>query len=501
MRFNYERQSLRLIDVVSGDQPGLRERVLFQSPTYFDLRSVRFPLAPQGAPLTTIPVTDRTQTLLVFDTNLRTPYIQNWNVSLQREVMRNMVLDVRYVGLKATKLIRGADINERNIFEDGILDAFLTTQAGGNAALLDRIFQGINIAGLGTVNGTTITGSQAIRTNTTTQAHLALNNVASFADYLATSTQYTGTRGGLLRRAALPEDFVIANPQFSSARLAGNYATSTYNSFQVELTRRWVKGRTFQGNYTWSHTLGEEDGDGDELNRSYRSGRDRSLDKKLLGFHRTHVIRTSGTFELPVGPGKPLLGNSRGLLARLVERWQIGNIVNWFSGEPIGIFSGRASFNSFNTAGTPATAAADVDRGLGAVERTGQGVRYFTGLQQVPDPMRATLMPALASRSTLQAVANASGQLLFVNASPGSPGTMSPAFLEGSGALRFDLNVVKRIRATERLTVELRGDAISALNRPNFSNPNGDINSTNFGRITGTSDGNRILVVSMRVNF
>jgi hypothetical protein len=281
-----------------------------------------------------------------------------------------------------------------------------------------------------------------------------------------------------------------------------NYANSSYHSLQTELIKRFSAGWTFQGNYTFSKALGEEDGDGDDLNRSYRSGRDRSLDKKLLGFHCAHVVRTSGTWELPFGPGKRFLSGG-GWLARLVERWQVGSIINWFSGSPITIFSGRASFNSFNSASTPATAAADLSKNLGRVERTGNGVVYFGGLQAMADPSLRSLTTKnnIQGMSTLQAIADASGRLLLVNALPGSPGTMGIGFFEGPGALRFDLNLIKRIRVTERFTLELRADAISALNHPNFSNPNTDINSVNFGRITGTADGNRIMVVSLRVNF
>ncbi|MBS1830579.1 MAG: carboxypeptidase regulatory-like domain-containing protein [Acidobacteria bacterium] len=499
----YERQSLRLVDVVSGDQPARRERVVYTQADYMDMRSVRFPLAPQGVPLETIPVTDRSQTVRVFDQGLRTPYIQNWNATLQREVGKGMVVEARYVGSKATKLLRGADVNERNIFENGLLDAYLVTQAGGNSPLLDRIFNGINVAGLGVVNGTTIRGSDAMRAISLTQGYLSGNNVATFAEYLNTNTAFTNVRGGLLRRAGLPENFVMANPQFSSARLTGNYANSTFHSLQMEFSKRFSSGWTFQGNYTFSKALGEEDGDGDSLNLSYRSSRDRSLDKKLLGFHRTHIARTSGTFELPMGPGKLLFRNARGFWARLVERWQVGNIINLFSGDPITITSGRASFNSFNAASTPASAATELEKNLGAIVRTGRGVAYFSGLQQVRDPYvaRITAVNGIQAASTMQAIADASGRLLLVNAVPGSPGTMGVGFFEGPGAVRFDLNVVKRVRMTERLTLELRGDAISALNKPNFSNPNADINSVNFGRITGTDDGNRIMVVSARINF
>jgi hypothetical protein len=499
----YERQSLRLVDVVSGDEPGLRERVVYQTASYLDLTGVRLPLEPSGAPLATIPITDRSQTVRVFDQGLRTPYIQNWNVSLQREVARGMVVEARYAGNKATKLIRGADINERNIFENGILDAFRVTQGGGHAPLLDRIYMGLNVPGVGVVNGDTITGSDAVRGVSLTQGYLAGSNVATFAEYLNANTFITNVRGGLLRRAGMPENFVVANPQFSSARLVSNYANSSYHSIQAELSKRFSRGWSFLGNYTFSKALGEEDGDGDELSRSFRSGRDRSLDKKLLGFHRAHVVRMSGTWEFPFGPGKPVLGSNRGWLARVVENWQLGGIVNIFSGPPITITSGRTTFNTFNSASTPATALADLPANLGSVTRVGNGVIYFDGLRQVQDPYVRLLTTKnnIRSSSILQAITDAEGRLLLVNPEPGSPGTMSIGFFEGPGSLRFDINLLKRIRVTERVSVELRADAISALNHPSFSNPNTDINSVNFGRITGTDDGNRIMVVSARVNF
>ncbi len=499
----YERQSLRLIDVISGDQPGLRENVIYNTAAYLDLRGVNLPLKPQGAPLTTIPVTDRSQTVRVFDQNLRTPYIQNWNVSLQREIARGMVLEARYVGNKATKLVRGADVNERNIFENGMLDAFLAAQRGGQSELLDRIFMGLNISGLGVVNGTTIRGADAVRAISLTQGYLAQNNSATFAEYFNTNTAYTNQRGGLLRRVGLPENFVMANPQFSSARLIGNYANSSYHSFQLELNKRFSNGWTFQGNYTYSKALGEENGDGDDLNRSYRSSRDRSLDKKRLGFDVRHVVRTSGTFELPFGPGKRYLSNSSGFVARLVERWQFGSIINVFSGNPITIFSGRASYNSFNAASTPATSVADVDSSLGSVQKLGNGVAYWTNLKPVQDPYVASItnINNIRNSSTLQALVDENGKMLFVNAVPGSPGTMGIGFFNGPGELRFDLNVVKRVRLTERFSLELRADAISALNHANFADPNGDMNSVNFGRITSTDSGARIMVVSARINF
>ena len=52
-----------------------------------NLSNVALPFNP-GQAMATVPLTDRTQTLRVFDTGLRNQYYQNWNLSLQREITR-----------------------------------------------------------------------------------------------------------------------------------------------------------------------------------------------------------------------------------------------------------------------------------------------------------------------------------------------------------------------------------------------------------------------------
>jgi len=50
--------------------------------------------------------------VFAVDRNLRTPYVQNFNVNLQRELFRSVVLEVGYVGSHGTKLFRYRDINQ-----------------------------------------------------------------------------------------------------------------------------------------------------------------------------------------------------------------------------------------------------------------------------------------------------------------------------------------------------------------------------------------------------
>jgi carboxypeptidase family protein/TonB-dependent receptor-like protein len=47
-----------------------------------------------------------------FQRDLRTPYMQHWNLSLQRQIGRSAVLELAYVGSKGTKLIAARDINQ-----------------------------------------------------------------------------------------------------------------------------------------------------------------------------------------------------------------------------------------------------------------------------------------------------------------------------------------------------------------------------------------------------
>src|SRR5262249_17872209 len=60
--------------------------------------------------------------------NLRAPYVQTWNLGIQREIGKNMVFEARYVGNKSTHVWRTYSLNEVNIFENGFLTEFKNAQ-------------------------------------------------------------------------------------------------------------------------------------------------------------------------------------------------------------------------------------------------------------------------------------------------------------------------------------------------------------------------------------
>jgi hypothetical protein len=494
----YERFSIRLVDVISGDEPGLRESRSFSTSSQLTLANATLPLTPLSRPLDLVPITDRAQTIRTFDSNMRTPYVQNFSAGFQIGVTNTMSLTTRYVGSKGTKLILGADVNEANTIETGILDAFRVTQAGGNAPLFTTLFRGLNVAGAGVVDGIAITGSDAVRRNTTTNAFLAANDVGGFANFLNTNTFLTNQRGGLPRRAGFPENWISANPQFSIARLTSNFASSTFHSLQVELEKRFSHGVNLLTNYTLQKAFGEEEGDAQEQNDSYRTQRNRTLDRRLLSFSVKHVLRNSGLWQLPFGPHQRFLNGTHGVLSRIVGGWQTGFIVNVFSGTPIEFGVNANTFNNFG--GATALALAPITNEMGKVTRTGNGVVYFPGYTVVTDPQVAGFASDFRSRSTMRAVADPSGRIILANPYPGTLGGIGQRMLTGPGSFRLDANLIKTIRIAERRSLVVRADAINLSNSPQFGNPTMSINSLNFGNIT-TAGGTRIVTLEGRLNF
>jgi hypothetical protein len=90
------------------------EGLYFNAP-YFDFRlfvqSAEFPVLlhdpfPANYPFT-LP-----SSALAFDRDLRTAYLQHWNLNVQRQVGATRVLEVGYVGSKGTRLLTARDINQ-----------------------------------------------------------------------------------------------------------------------------------------------------------------------------------------------------------------------------------------------------------------------------------------------------------------------------------------------------------------------------------------------------
>ena len=284
--------------------------------SYWALSSpdIGVPFTSQFQPLEPFPLSaPRTLTMNMYDPNRRTPYVQNFNLSIQREMANNLILDVSYVGSKGTKLYNRRPMNAVKIRDNQFLQAFNDTRAGLNHPLFDRMLLGLNIPGVGTVNGTTLSGSEALRRYTPTRTSLANGSVGAVADFLNRSTNVTGQAGGFIRNGGLPENFLVFNPQFQDVGINGNLANSTYHSLQVQVTKRLSYGLSAQGSYTWSKNLGITNDDHDLSPRDPDNFR---LDKAVLAFHRTrHLLLTVRDEPRCTENGSRMVGPDGGTMA------------------------------------------------------------------------------------------------------------------------------------------------------------------------------------------
>jgi hypothetical protein len=483
----YQRLPIYLTHNNAGLEPGLSED---DRSFPLNLSTATLPVQPAGVPLAAVPQVggaSHQQTLYAYDVGLRTPYAQNYNFTISRALPAGLVMNLSYVGSKGSKLARSINTNEANIFENGLLQAFKTVEAGGDSPLLDKILAPLGAGGV--ASGNTI--------GSTVQSFFANNNVGGLAAFIHTTAQ-----GALLTAAGLPNNFIAANPQYLSTYLVGNYGNSTYNSLQVEVSKRFAKGFTAQGSYVWSHSLGDSEGDGSTLQDNFRTLRNESIDKRPLSFDYQSVLKMNGIYELPFGRGKLLGRNANGFLDRLIGGWQIGAVAIMYSGAPLAI-TGQSTYNATvaNSYGFAPNLVGTLPEA--SVTKTGKNVVLFNGITQLSSDPSANLNPAVKAFSTLRAIADSNGQPILVNAAPGQLGNLPFGYVRGPGAKSVNINVIKHIKINERFTAQIGATAQNATNTPIFANPtaaNLNINSTNFGVITSAT-GARLIVLQGRITF
>jgi len=466
------------------------------------------PVTTNGAqPFTPVPLTNRASTIYGYADNLRTPYIQSYNFSIQHELTPTLTVDFNYIGNKGSELYTNQQLDDTNIFENGILNAFNITRAGGTATLFDQMLKGITIPGVGTVNGTTLTGSQALRQFSTTSTMIANGSVGALANFLNTTSTGTGSNGGLLRANGFPENFIVVNPQFNSVFLIDNNGNSTYNAFQAHIAKRLTHGLTGQFSYTFSKTLGDTPLGGGL--GSYRDQRNFQLSKGLLNIDRPQLFQWNLSYDLPIGSKRALLGNAPKWVDTVVGGWQVASAFQWQSGVPLSVLATGVQSLSNLTTNTANLVGKLPDM---QVQKTPAGpVQYFTGVSaQAPTSLPSSVDASLKGAYTNFQVVDSSGQPIFVNPDPGTTGSTAYNLpgLRGPSLMGFNATASKIFRVTESKTITVRADAINLLNTPQWGySPTAgtigittNINSALFGRITSAA-GNRMITFYARFDF
>jgi hypothetical protein len=176
-------------------------------------------------------------------------------------------------------------------------------------------------------------------------------------------------------------------------------------------------------------------------------------------FDRRHRLILSWVWELPFS------GN------RWTDGWQISGVGTFQSGRPFTI--------------------------------TDEDFSGFLYGSQNPRPGLApgmTLDDQTTSGSTTSRVDEYLNRDAFVS-SGAQFGTLPRNSVTGPSQQRVDVSLGKMTRLAGRAAVELRLEAYNVTNTPSFRNPVNDIGAANFGQITRTRGGPRLIQLGAKLRF
>ncbi|MEO8130073.1 MAG: TonB-dependent receptor, partial [Bryobacteraceae bacterium] len=419
------------------------------------------------------------------DPNLATPYVQQWNLSLQREI-KGTVVEVRYLANKATKLYRGIDFNQVDINASGFLQDFLRARSNGNLS---------RAAGKGfdPVYNPEIAGSQPLTVFPQLGTGLALISGATGAAYrnlidrgevgeLASAYQRDRRNGSV--------NF-FRNPVSLGTNLMTNFSNSSYESLQVDLNHRFRSGFSFQANYVYGKVLSDSGTETDEQFEAFLDINNPKIERARATFDLTHAFKVNGTWDLPFGPGHHL---NYSPLARLIEGWTLGGTSIWQSGAPFSILSQRSTLNR---SGRSAVNTANTTLNKGQLDEI-MGLRFSA---DGPFFVASSAISPTEGRGAASDGAPVFPGQVFFNPGPGTLGALQRRMFSGPSGFNMDLAVVKRVKLTERQSMEIRMDALNALNHPNFIIGDQVLDSTSFGRVTTTAFDRRIVQFALRYSF
>jgi len=122
---------------------------------------------------------------------------------------------------------------------------------------------------------------------------------------------------------------------YGSVDLKSDIGASTYHGLLASLERRFTNGLSFQGRYTWSHSINDGSVGGGESNGP-ENVNCLPCDKGPSVFDVRHNLTANAVYELPFGRGKTYL-NSGGALDKVFGGWSVSGVGLWHTGHPLTI--------------------------------------------------------------------------------------------------------------------------------------------------------------------
>ncbi len=262
------------------------------------------------------------------------PYVQQWHLDVQHEVVRNTVATVSYVGSKGTHLNRQTDLNQlrpvplsQNPYQPG------ETYGANDCGTVQGTDQfGVPIDGF-TPSGVTI-------------------------PYGGPGFLSPAVNVGIAACGANPDPF-RPFPGYGDIAHLEYKASSIYHAFQTSV-RRSVGSLQLSFAYTWSHSI---DDSSDRFDGSFVDSYNPRSNRASSNFDQRHILNFSYVWDLP-------FFKSPGLANKALGGWQFSGITSFQTGTPFSVIV--------------STDNAGVANGIGSAARADKVGDPNTGVAQLP---------------------------------------------------------------------------------------------------------------------
>jgi hypothetical protein len=380
------------------------------------------------------------------------PYVQQWHLDIQRDLIHNTVATVAYVGAKGTHLTLQHELNQlalvpssQNPYQPGqpITDFDCSWGPGGS------------------------------QPNVTVDAYgVPMNAVTSFG---APVRYFPSTTGGLPSGPAVnlyvacqnnPDFFRTNFPGLGSIQRVEPIANSDYNALQFSL-RKTSGALTLDVAYTYSHSL---DDSSDNTDSNFVNSNNVHQNYASSNYDQRHILTVAWTYDLPFFRGK-------GLSHTFLGGWQYNGIMTSQTGTPFSVVNGVYG----DSAGV-----ADGTTGIGSyADRTSA------------DPHASPNCQPLAAGTKGVALFNCAAYTQTQGLTFGNSGRNS---LNNPHRTNFDMSIYKIFKPKEKIQVQFRAEAFNVFNHTQWTGVNPYVSTDNF-LYSGGAHMPRVLQFALRITF
>jgi hypothetical protein len=372
--------------------------------------------------------------------NPKPGYVEQWNLDIQRQLPAGFFADVAYAGSKGVHL-QQYDTNINQIPDSFVAQA--AAQYAANPLVTPTI-------------GTTFTQA-------------GLTNPISSPDPSLT--------GGNVVLGQLDRPY----PQYTGLNLGGyGCCSSTYNSLQATVTRRFAGGGTMLVAYTNAKLMSNTDTLTSWLEGSTETGGVGAVqdynnlkgERSLSSQDVSQRLIISYVLDLPFGHGRRFLNESSGVVDKVVGGWGVDGITTFQRGFPLKI-----------TWGGGATALENANLGISNI--------------------RPDVVPGCSKTAGGGSIA----QWFNVNCFEAPPAwgygseARVDATLRAPGVNNFDWAIFKRVVFAERYGLEFRTEFFNLFNHPQFAPPATAAGVGGFGQITSDNGDSNPRLIQFALKF